>query len=65
MKCVVCGEQRAHPREYRISGQRVVFWFSECLHTPEEVAAARRREAAREAGSGGSGAGGMKRGLES
>jgi hypothetical protein len=26
MRCVVCGEQRAHPREYRISGQRV--WCS-------------------------------------
>ncbi len=55
MRCVVCGEQRVHPHEYRIRGQQVVFWFSACLHTPEEVAAARRREAAQEA-AGGSGA---------
>jgi len=45
-QCPVCGETRIdHVREYVIKGRRVRMAFSTCLHTPEELAAARHTKA--------------------
>lgn len=41
-ECPVCGETRVdHVREYVINGRQVRMGFSACLHTPEELEAAR------------------------
>lgn len=45
--CPVCGCDRVHQeRVYVIAGRRVTMRFSDCLHTPEEIAAAERSNGA-------------------
>jgi hypothetical protein len=48
--CPICGKSDVHHvREYVIKGQPVRLAFSDCLHTPEEVKAAKAKVQTKEA----------------